>query len=58
MSNYFDELNNINSNYNHQLAFHINDESGSIYDYINNNKHQFTNSKKNIENIIHTLNVL
>ena len=38
----------INSNFNHQLIFHINDGSDGSYDYINNNKYQFTHSKKNI----------
>ena len=46
MSNYFDELYNINSNYNHQLFFHINDGSDDTHEYINNNIYQFTNSKK------------
>ena len=49
MSNYFDELYNINSNYNHQLFFHINDELNDTYECINSNIYQFTNSKKNIE---------
>ena len=38
----------INSNFNHQLIFHINDGSDGSYDYINNNKYQFTHSKTNI----------
>ncbi len=38
----------INSNFNHQLIFHINDGSDGSYDYIKNNKYQFTHSKKNI----------
>ncbi len=52
MPYYFDELYNINSNYNHQLVFHLNVGSDAYYEYINNNKYQFTNSKKNIEIII------
>ena len=52
MSNYFEELYNINSNYNYQLVFHINGGSDVSYECINNNKYQFTNSKKNIEIII------
>ena len=58
MSNYFDELYNINSNYNHQLVFHLNVGSDASYKYINNNKYKFTNSNNNIEIIIHTLNAL
>lgn len=38
----------INSNFSHQLIFHINDGSDGSYDYINNNKYQFTHSKTNI----------
>ena len=38
----------INSNFNHQLIFHINDGSDGSYDYIKNNKYQFTHSKTNI----------
>ena len=38
----------INSNFEHQLIFHINDGSDGSYDYINNNKYQFTHSKMNI----------
>ena len=38
----------INSNFNHQLVFHINDGSDGSYDYINNNKYEFTHSKTNI----------
>ena len=38
----------INSNFNHQLIFHINDGSDGSFDYINNNKYQFTYSKNNI----------
>ena len=38
----------INSKFNHQLIFHINDGSDGSYDYINNNKYQFTHSKTNI----------
>ena len=37
-----------NSNYNHQLVFHINDGSDGSYDYILNKKYQFTHSKTNI----------
>mgnify|MGYP001207010382 CR=1 FL=1 len=58
MPYYFDELYNINSNYNHQLVFHLNVGSDAYYEYINNNKYKFTNSKNNIEIIIHTLNAL
>ena len=58
MSNYFDELYNINSNYNHQLFFHINYVPDGTYECINNNIYQFKNSKRNIEIIIHTLNAL
>jgi hypothetical protein len=58
MPNYFDELYNINSNYNRQLVFHLNAGSDGTYEYINNNKYKFTNSKNNIEIIIHTLNAL
>ena len=39
MPNYFDELYNINSNYNHQLVFHLNAGSDGTYEYINNNKY-------------------
>tara|TARA_B100001245_G_scaffold228407_1_gene205647 strand:+ start:88 stop:936 length:849 start_codon:yes stop_codon:yes gene_type:complete len=38
----------INSNFSHQLIFHINDGSDGSYDYIKNNKYQFTHSKTNI----------
>ena len=38
----------INSNFDHQLIFHINDGSDGSFDYINNNKYQFTYSKNNI----------
>ena len=38
----------INSNFSHQLIFHINDGSDGSYDYINNNKYKFTHSKTNI----------
>ena len=38
----------INSNFNHQLIFHINDGSDGSYEYINNNKYEFTHSKTNI----------
>ena len=58
MPNYFDKLCNINSNNNHQLLFHINDGPDDTYECINNNIYQFTNSKKNIEIIIYTLNAL
>ncbi len=58
MSNYFDELCNINSNYNNQLFFRINYGSDGIYKYINISKYQFINFKRNIKNIIHTLNAL
>ena len=37
-----------NSNYSHQLIFHINDGSDGTYNFINNKKYQFTHSNKNI----------
>ncbi len=37
-----------NSNYDHQLVFHVNNGSDGSYDYIYNNRYQFTYSKKNI----------
>ena len=38
----------INSNYKNQLVFHINDGSDGTYEFVNNNKYQFTHSKENI----------
>ena len=37
-----------NSNYNHQLVFHVNDGSDGSYDYVINANYQFTYSKTNI----------